>query len=76
LFQLSNESGVELGIINLGATLTSWCMPDTKGNIGNIVLGYDNKIEKTTDYTLREWFQNKEIKPFTVTNSSNIKIKE
>lgn len=36
----------------------------------------NNKIEKTTDYTLREWFQKKELKPFTVTNSANIKIKE
>lgn len=36
----------------------------------------NNKIEKTTDYELLEWFRNMNLQNFMITNSSNIKIEK
>jgi hypothetical protein len=34
----------------------------------------NNKIEKTTDYQLSDFFRNMDLQPYMITNSSNIKI--
>lgn len=34
----------------------------------------DNKIEKTTDYPLSDWFVKMNLQPYMISNSSNIKI--
>lgn len=44
LFTLHNDRGVEIGIINYGAIITSIVTPDKHGNFGNIVCGFD-KLE-------------------------------
>jgi len=36
----------------------------------------NNKIEKTTDYPLLEWFQKMDLKEVMITNSSNINIQK
>lgn len=36
----------------------------------------NNKITKTTDYPLSDWWQKQTLKPFMITNSSNININE
>lgn len=41
-FILTNSSGVEAKIISFGGTITSLKFPDKKGQLGNVVLGYDN----------------------------------
>jgi len=42
LYTLTNKNGVEVKIINRGATVTSWITPDKNGNRNNIVLGFDS----------------------------------
>lgn len=41
-YTLTNKNGYSCTIINYGATLVSFKMPDKKGNIEEITLGYDN----------------------------------
>src|SRR5437764_612347 len=40
VFVLSNSKGVEAAITNYGGSLVSLKVPDRKGNLGDIVLGY------------------------------------
>jgi aldose 1-epimerase len=49
LFTLANESGFEVSITNYGGAITSIKVPDRKGNIADVVLGYE---------TLDEYIQN------------------
>lgn len=42
LFTLSNDKGMTVKITNLGGTVTSILVPDKKGNIGEVTLGYDH----------------------------------
>jgi len=42
LFTLNNENGVELKIMTYGATIVSLKVPDKNGQLGDIILGYDN----------------------------------
>jgi aldose 1-epimerase len=42
LFTLKNQSGIEVGIINYGCTITSLIMPDRDGVPVDIVLGFDH----------------------------------
>lgn len=49
LFRISNSNGVEVSVTNFGAAITSWRMPDNKGNVSNIVLGYDSLEEYIAD---------------------------
>ncbi len=42
LFTLHNSSGNSANIINYGGIITSLTVPDKRGKIKNIVLGYDN----------------------------------
>ena len=44
LYTLTNKNGMEAAIINYGATLVSLKVPDRKGKLGDVVLGYD-KLE-------------------------------
>jgi aldose 1-epimerase len=44
LYTLYNDNGIEIGIINYGAIITSILTPDKDGNFGNIVCGF-NKLE-------------------------------
>ncbi len=42
LFTLRNKNGVEVRIMNYGGIVTSFVAPDRNGNMGDVVLGYDN----------------------------------
>jgi aldose 1-epimerase len=42
LFTLTNNNGVQVKISNYGATVTSWIVPDKKGEKSSIVLGFDS----------------------------------
>jgi aldose 1-epimerase len=48
LYTLHNDNGVEVGIINYGAVVTSILVPDKNGNFSNIVCGFD-KMEHYLD---------------------------
>src|SRR6202162_829745 len=41
LYTLSNKSGMQVVISDLGATVVSIKVPDRNGKIGDVVLGYD-----------------------------------
>ncbi|VAX39118.1 Aldose 1-epimerase, partial [hydrothermal vent metagenome] len=41
-YLLSNSNGVSVGLINLGATVTSVYLPDNKGETKNVVLNWDD----------------------------------
>ncbi|MEM9936566.1 MAG: aldose epimerase family protein [Bacteroidota bacterium] len=49
-FRLTNSSGIEATILNLGATLMSLHMPDREGNIENVVLGLPNPEDYLNDH--------------------------
>ncbi len=52
LYTLRNKNGMEARISNYGGIITSLKVPDRNGNLGDVVLGYDN-LEgylKTTPY--------------------------
>ena len=42
LFTLTNKNGIEAKITNFGGSIVSLKTPDRKGQLGDIVLGYDN----------------------------------
>jgi aldose 1-epimerase len=42
VFTLTNAAGVEIKAINYGGIITSWRVPDRKGQLADIVLGYDD----------------------------------
>ncbi|MGB3586327.1 MAG: aldose epimerase family protein [Tunicatimonas sp.] len=41
LYTLTNGD-TEIGITNYGGVITAWRVPDADGNLGDVVLGYDN----------------------------------
>ena len=41
-YTLKNENGMVVKIINFGAAVTSILIPDKKGNVDDVVLGYKN----------------------------------
>ena len=41
-FEISNTKGMKAGVISFGAILTELYVPDDKGEVKDIVLGYDN----------------------------------
>lgn len=45
LFTLTNSQGVSVAFTNYGAAMVRWMMPDRKGALGDIVLGYDSVRE-------------------------------
>ncbi|RYG75072.1 galactose mutarotase [bacterium] len=42
LFTLTNSKGAQVKITNYGAVVTSLRVPDKKGRLGDVLLGYDN----------------------------------
>lgn len=42
LFTIENNNGISAGIITRGATLQSFNCPDKDGNMGDIIMGFDN----------------------------------
>jgi aldose 1-epimerase len=42
LYTLTNKQGMSVSITDFGANVVSINVPDSKGNIGDVVLGYDN----------------------------------
>lgn len=42
LYTFNNENGIELKVMTYGATIISLKVPDKNGQLGDIVLGYDN----------------------------------
>lgn len=49
LFRIRNSLGAYVEIINYGATLVSFVVPDRQGNMRNIILSYDNIEDYFTD---------------------------
>lgn len=45
LYTLTNPSGMEVCITNYGGAITSLKVPDRKGNLGDVVLGYETLDE-------------------------------
>lgn len=41
-YTLSSESGLIVSVINYGATITNIFVPDSTGNLGDVVLGYNS----------------------------------
>jgi aldose 1-epimerase len=41
-YTITNPSGMQASIINYGGTVTKLIVPDKKGNMGDVVLGYDS----------------------------------
>ena len=41
-YTLTNSTGIEVGIMNYGATITKIMTPDKSGKLGDVVLGYDS----------------------------------
>ena len=42
LYTLRNPNGVEVRLTNYGGIVTSWLVPDRRGRLGDVVLGYDD----------------------------------
>ena len=42
LFTLKNQNGMEVTVTNYGARIVSWMVPDKKGQMEDVVLGYDS----------------------------------
>ena len=42
LYTIQNSNGVSAEVTNFGAILVRFLVPDKKGNVSDIVLGYDN----------------------------------
>ena len=51
-FKLSNKSGMNVQIINYGATVTSLQIPTSGGNLVDVVLGFDNLESYLASYNL------------------------
>ncbi|HEU5404169.1 MAG TPA: aldose epimerase family protein [Terriglobales bacterium] len=49
LYTLKNSHGMEVAITNYGAAVVSIKVPDNKGKIGDVTLGYDNVQGYVTD---------------------------
>jgi aldose 1-epimerase len=49
LYVLTNQSGVEVAIINYGGAVVSLKVPDKSGKVADVVLGYDNLRGYETD---------------------------
>ena len=47
LYTIRNKNGLTLKLSSYGACITSLCVPDRKGNIEDVVLGYDNLDQYT-----------------------------
>lgn len=41
-YTLTNSSGMQVGILNYGGTVTKIIVPDKNGNMGDVVLGFDS----------------------------------
>ncbi|SHG02453.1 aldose epimerase family protein [Flavobacterium defluvii] len=51
-FELSNKNGMKVEIINYGATITSLKIPVSKGNLVDVVLGFDSLSSYLESYLL------------------------
>jgi aldose 1-epimerase len=49
LYTLTNSSGLQIGVIDLGATIVNLVAPDRDGQFADIVLGFDNPQQYITD---------------------------
>ncbi|GHT04061.1 aldose 1-epimerase [Bacteroidia bacterium] len=49
LFRLTNAAGAYLELLNLGATLVSWYVPDKEGKLENIILNYPELEDYSTN---------------------------
>ncbi|GAA4037025.1 galactose mutarotase [Hymenobacter glaciei] len=54
LFTLQNAHGLKATISTLGGTLTSLLVPDNKGELGDVVLGFDDLAGYTSDLFIKE----------------------
>ena len=54
-FTLTNLNGVKVQFITYGAALTNFIVPDKKGHLQDVVLGFDDmngKVQQTFEYKL------------------------
>jgi len=49
LYTLSNSQGLKMQVTNLGATIVNLWAPDHKGQLDDVVLGFDNPQQYLTD---------------------------
>ncbi len=49
IYTLTNENGVQMKLTNYGGIVTSLIVPDRKGQMADIVLGYDNLADYIKD---------------------------
>jgi len=42
LYTLKNDEGMSVGIMDYGATIVNWMVPDKRGNFDDVLLGYDS----------------------------------
>jgi len=49
LYTLTNDNGLVLKVMDYGAIVTKFLVPDRDGNLGDIVLGYDNLGDYLTE---------------------------
>ena len=49
VFTLTNAAGAEVRAITFGGIITSWRVPDRRGQLADIVLGYDDPAEYVKD---------------------------
>lgn len=52
-FRITNASGAFVEILNYGAIIRSWTVPDKTGQLGDIVLGFDSIEEYEADATFQ-----------------------
>lgn len=48
-YTLTNKNGMSISAINFGGIITSICVPDKNGNVGDVVLGYDTLEDYIAD---------------------------
>ena len=49
VFTLTNAAGVEVKAMTFGGIITSWRVPDRRGQLADIVLGYDDPAQYVKD---------------------------
>ena len=49
IFSFKNRNGVEMEVINYGAIVTTLRVPDRKGKLADVVLGFDNIEQYVSD---------------------------
>lgn len=49
IYTMRNSKGYEVELCNMGAAIVAVRVPDSKGNVGDVVLGYENRMDYVTE---------------------------